>query len=80
MKRSRLIQHQILVTNIQGNLYSYRGELTIRSWGIKGFKLQDLNTLNVIFKDTGKVKGLRQLLNDKKGHKTYFLRWKIPHG
>ena len=31
-----LISHQIPVTNLKGNINSWRGELTIRSWELKG--------------------------------------------
>ena len=31
-----LIKHQILITNLQGNVWQQREELTIRSWELKG--------------------------------------------
>ena len=31
-----LIYHQILMPNLQGHLQQVRGELTIRSWDLKG--------------------------------------------
>ena len=30
-----LIQHQILITKCQGNLYQLERELSIRSWGLR---------------------------------------------
>ena len=30
-----LISHQVLITNLQGNVWQLEGELTIRSWELK---------------------------------------------
>ena len=45
-----LIRHQSLLTYLQGNVFQLEGELTIRSWVLKGLKCLGSNKLHLFQK------------------------------